>query len=411
MYRRVAVTGIGIVSPVGIGATQAFDSLMAGRSGVRRLSAEFAGQLAAPIAGEVDLPSPPHPVLAGRVALDRFAALALIAAHEALGQAGLVPSSAMLHGTGVYLGTGMGGAGTLEEGYRELFLRGKDRLKPLTLPSVMNNAATAQVSLAWSMTGPSLTFSCACASSAVALGEAFRAIRHGYADAILAGGSEALLTYGTLKAWESLRTLAIPDPADPATSCRPFARSRTGLVLGEGAAMLMLEEWERAHHRGATVLAELVGYGTTSDASHLTRPSVDGQWRAMSTALADARLAPDEIGYINAHGTATLAGDKVETDAIKQAFGAHARQVAVSSTKSMHGHLMGAAGAMELAVAVLSLVHQAIPPTAHLHDPDPECDLDYVALEGRTGVRLRCAMSNSFAFGGTNAVLVARAQD
>jgi 3-oxoacyl-[acyl-carrier-protein] synthase II len=206
-----------------------------------------------------------------------------------------------------------------------------------------------------------------------------------------------------------LRTLATERPGEPSASCRPFARDRSGLVLGEGAAMVVLEDLDRAQARGARVLAELVGYGTSSDASHLTRPCATGQSAAMARALRDAGIAPQEVDYINAHGTATVAGDKVETDAIKQVFGAYASRVPVSSTKSMHGHLMGAAGALEFAVALMAIRHQAVPPTAHLDLPDPDCDLDYVPLRGRSGVRTRVVMSNSFGFGGTNAVLVARA--
>jgi 3-oxoacyl-[acyl-carrier-protein] synthase II len=407
--RRVGVTGIGVVSPSGMTKDALFRNLMEGRSAVRRMRTEFADRLTLRVAAEVDLPERPHPATAGRVALDRFSAFALIAAYEALTDAGLAPDSEDLRDAGVYLGTGMGGAQTIEDGYRDLFVRGRDRVKPFTVLAAMNNAAAAQISLAYSLTGPSPTFSCACASSAVAVGEAFRAIRHGYVSTILAGGSEALLTYGTLNAWESLRTLATERPGEPSASCRPFARDRSGLVLGEGAAMVVLEDLDRAQARGARVLAELVGYGTSSDASHLTRPCATGQSAAMARALRDAGIAPQEVDYINAHGTATVAGDKVETDAIKQVFGAYASRVPVSSTKSMHGHLMGAAGALEFAVALMAIRHQAVPPTAHLDLPDPDCDLDYVPLRGRSGVRTRVVMSNSFGFGGTNAVLVARA--
>jgi 3-oxoacyl-[acyl-carrier-protein] synthase II len=405
---RVAVTGIGVVSPLGLTKDALFRNLMEGRSAIRRMRAEFTDKLSLRVAGEVDLPQDPHPATAGRVALDRFSAFALIAAYEALTDAGLAPSGADLREAGVYVGTGMGGAHTIEDGYRDLFVQGKDRVKPFTVLAAMNNAAAAQISLAYGLGGPSPTYSCACASSGVAIGEAFRAIRHGYASTLLAGGAEALLTYGTLKAWESLRTLAVERAADPTASCRPFARDRSGLVLGEGAAMVVLEDLDRARARGARILAELIGYGTTSDASHLTRPCAAGQSAAMAQALHDAGIAPQEVDYINAHGTATVAGDKVETDAIKQVFGAHAYRMPISSTKSMHGHLMGAAGALEFAVSLLAIQHQAVPPTAHLDLPDPECDLDYVPLRGRGEVPVKVVMSNSFGFGGTNAVLVAR---
>jgi 3-oxoacyl-[acyl-carrier-protein] synthase II len=253
-----------------------------------------------------------------------------------------------------------------------------------------------------------LTFSSACASSAHALGEALRAIRAGVADVIVAGGSEALLTPGTIRAWESMRTLATADQTHPSRSCKPFARDRTGLVLGEGAGALVLESEQSARSRGAHIYAELAGYGACADATHLSNPNPDGQARAMLMALRDAGLAPEDIGYINAHGTATQVGDVVETQSIKTAFGPFARNVAVSSTKSMHGHLMGAAGAVEMIASILALEYRAVPPTAHLQEPDPACDLDFVPNIARDGVALDAVMSNSFAFGGANAVLVAR---
>jgi 3-oxoacyl-[acyl-carrier-protein] synthase II len=233
----------------------------------------------------------------------------------------------------------------------------------------------------------------------------------GEVDIVLAGGSEAPLVSGVLRAWEAMRTLASEDPADPSASCRPFARTRTGLVLGEGAAFVVLEEWQHAVDRGASIHAELSGYGLTSDVAHITRPSVEGQARAMHAALLDAHLHADKVDYINAHGTATLQNDAVETAAIKAVFGERAYSIPVSSTKSMHGHLLGAAGALEFIIAVLSLMHGTAPPTMHLDSPDPVCDLDYVAGQARSGLKLRTVMTNSFAFGGTNAVLIAVSPD
>jgi len=256
--------------------------------------------------------------------------------------------------------------------------------------------------------GPNLTYSTACSSSAVAIGEAARRIAAGEVDAMLAGGSEAPLNRGTLVAWDALRTLADIDADDPAASCKPFARNRTGLVLGEGAAVVVLEARDHALARGARLHAELVGYGLCTDASHMTRPSVAGQAAAMRRAMSSANTPAEEIGYINAHGTATLANDAVETAAIKDVFGSRAFRIPVSSTKSMHGHLLGAAGALELVASVLALTRRVIPPTINLQVPDPECDLDYVPGTGRTGVELDAVMSNSFAFGGTNAVLICR---
>jgi 3-oxoacyl-[acyl-carrier-protein] synthase II len=272
----------------------------------------------------------------------------------------------------------------------------------------MNNAAASHISIKYHLQGPNITYSTACSSSAIAIGEAYRQIKHGYADVMLAGGAEAMLTLGAIKAWEALRTLASEDENDPGASCKPFSKNRNGLVLGEGAAILVLEDAERAIARGATIYAELAGYDCSSDSSHITKPDSHGQTRTILSALKDARLQPEDIGYINAHGTATLAGDIEETQAIKQVFGEHAHRIPVSSTKSMHGHLMGATGAVEFMASVLALKHQAIPPTINLQQPDPELDLDYVANCGRTGVAMDAVISNSFAFGGTNAVLIAR---
>jgi 3-oxoacyl-[acyl-carrier-protein] synthase II len=242
----------------------------------------------------------------------------------------------------------------------------------------------------------------------VAIGEAARRIAAGEADVMIAGGSEAPLNFGTLKAWDALKTLAAEDPDDPGASCKPFAKDRSGLVLGEGAAMLVLEAWDRAVARGAPIHAELAGYGLCTDAVHITRPSIEGQANAMQRALESAALAPGDIDYINAHGTGTQANDAVETAAIKRVFGEHARRIPVSSTKSMHAHLLGAAGALEFVAAILAMEREVLPPTMNLRKPDPQCDLDYVPLAARAVARPRAVMSNSFAFGGTNAVLVAR---
>jgi 3-oxoacyl-[acyl-carrier-protein] synthase II len=258
------------------------------------------------------------------------------------------------------------------------------------------------------LTGPNLTYSTACSSSAVAVGEAWLRLRAGVAPLALAGGAEAPLTLGTLKAWEALKTLATEDPSDPAASCKPFARDRNGLVLGEGAAVVVLEEWQHAQRRGAEIFGEIVGYGLVTDSAHLTRPSIDGQARALELALESARVAPAEVGYINAHGTGTAANDAVETAAIKRAFGAHAKKLPVSSTKSMHGHLLGAAGAVELVVTMLAMRTGTLPPTMNLRVPDPECDLDYVPNAAREARGEELALTSSFAFGGSNVVLACR---
>ena len=406
--RRVAITGLGVVSPVGVGTTPFFESLLSGRSGIRRLSAPFAGQLSIRIGAEVDFDPAVHFAKPRLAMLDRYSQLAIVAANEAIADAGMILDDELRDATGVFIGTSVGGTHTLEDGYDDLFRSGKDRLPPFTVLRAMNNAAAAHISIDHGLHGQSSTYSTACSSSAMAIGEAFRAIRHGYVRAAVAGGAESMLSYGTMRAWEALRTLASEDAADVGASCRPFSKDRTGLVLGEGAAMLMLEDMEQAVKRGAHILAEMAGYGVSSDATHMARPDKAGQVRAMRAALADARLSGDTIGYVNAHGTATPAGDVIETAAIKDVFGGHAEMLAVSSTKSMHGHLMGAAGAVEFVATVLAIRNGAIPPTANLREADPECDLDYVPNTARHGLKLRAAMSNSFAFGGCNAVLIAK---
>jgi 3-oxoacyl-[acyl-carrier-protein] synthase II len=306
----------------------------------------------------------------------------------------------------VYWGTGLGGATSIEEAYRELYA-GRGRVRPTSVVLGMNNAAAGQISIANGLRGPILNVSTACSSSAAAIGEAYRAIKHGCADAIVAGGSEALITRGNLRAWDAMQALAHADPSDPSRSCKPFSKNRTGIVLGEGAAAFVLEREDRASARGATIYAEVAGYGNTADASHISKPDPDGQVRAMRAALTDAGVAPHEIGYLNAHGTATAVGDVVETSAIRTMFGGHAESLPVSSTKALHGHLMGATGAIELLAALSVLERGVLPPTAHLEEPDPACDLDYVPNVAR-GAAVDVVMSNSFGFGGMNAVLVAR---
>ncbi len=409
MSRRVVITGLGIVSPTGQTPEQFFSNLMAGRSGIKPLQRSFSDQLAIKIAAPVDDFDPAaHFTKIQLTGIERFSQFALVAAAQAVQDANLVLNESEYSRSGVYMGSCMGGAGTLEDGYIEVFKRDNPRIKPLSVLLSMNNAAASHLSIKYHLQGPNITYSTACSSSAIALGEAYRQIKHGYADVMLAGGSEAMLTLGAMKAWEALRTVAQEDPVDPGASCKPFSKDRSGLVLGEGAAVFVLEDAERAVQRGATIYAELAGYDCSSDSSHITKPDSTGQTRTILNALKDAGLQPQDIGYINAHGTATLAGDIEETRALKLAFGTHAYAIPVSSTKSMHGHLMGATGAVEFMAAVLALQHQAIPPTINLHQPDPECDLDYVPNQGRASVPLEAVMSNSFAFGGTNAVLIAK---
>lgn len=404
--RRVAITGLGIVSPLGNTPDAFFAALMAGTSGIRRMQADFADRLDTRIAAQAEFDALQHFGKHKASSLDRVSQFALFAAGQALADAGLDLAQEDASRIGVYLGTGMGGAASVEEGYARLYRDQAERLKPFTVLMAMNNAAASAIALEYGLTGSNLTFSTACSSSGVAIGEAFHQVRHGYADVMLAGGAEALLTFGTIKAWEALRAMATEDENDPGATCKPFAANRNGLVLGEGAAILVLEDLERARARGATIHAEISGYGSGNDSAHITQPSPEGQARAMRAALQCSGLQPQEIGYINAHGTGTPLNDPAETEAVKLAFGEHAYSVPVSSTKSMHGHLMGATSAVELVACVKALEQQALPPTINLHQPDPKCDLDYIPNVGRSGVAVKHIMSNSFAFGGTAAVLI-----
>lgn len=409
MARRVVISGLGVVSPLGNDITTFFARLMAGQSGIKHLQLPFLDKLSTRIGAQItDFDASAHFSKMQLTGMERFSQFALVAAEQAVADAQLELTEAEQPRAGICMGSCMGGASTLEDGYTEVMQRDTPRVKPLSVLLSMNNAAASHISIKYGLQGPNVTYSTACSSSAIAIGEAYRQIKHGYCDVMLAGGSEAMLTLGAIKAWEALRTLASEDGHDAGASCKPFAKDRSGLVLGEGAAVLVLEDAERAVARGATIYAELVGYDCSSDASHITKPDANGQTRTIRRALQEAGLQASDIDYINAHGTATLAGDVQETLAIKQVFGAHAARLPVSSTKSMHGHLMGATGAVEFMVAVLALKHNAIPPTINLHHPDPECDLDYVPNQGRTGLDLNVVMSNSFAFGGSNAVLIAK---
>jgi beta-ketoacyl-acyl-carrier-protein synthase II len=404
--RRVAVSGIGVISPLGNDTAAFFDSLAAGRSGIGHIAGRFPERMTCRIGAAVAFDGAaifPAPKLR---MLDRASQFGLAAAMESVRDAGIDPKALDASRAGVFVGAGAGGAETTDDGYYTLYADNSDRVKPFSVLMAMNNAAAAWIGLEYGWTGPNLTYSTACSSSAVAIGEAARRIAHGEADVMIAGGAEAPLNFGTLKAWDALKTLASEDKEDPSASCKPFAKDRSGLVLGEGAAMLVLEDWEHLQRRGGRARGEIAGYGLSTDAAHITRPTVEGQSRALRLALQDAGLGPDDIDYINAHGTGTQANDAVETAAIKEILGARAYEVPVSSTKSMHGHLLGAAGAVELAATLMALERGLAPPTINLRVPDPECDLDYVPLQARALTRSRAALSSSFAFGGTNAVLV-----
>lgn len=402
---RVAVTGMGVVSPLGNTCREFFANLVAGKSAIRKLSPNFAPQLSVRIAAEVDFDSSFCAIKKELRTTDRATQFAQAAAAQAWQDAAPDIDDSRKKRAGVYWGTGMGGAHTLEDSYEQLFVQNVKRLHPLTIVMTMNNAAASGISIERSLQGPCLTYSVACSSSAIAIGEAFRLIKHGYADVMLAGGGESLLTYGNMMCWESIGTLADEDE-DPSMSCKPFDKARTGFVLGEGAAAIVLESLERATKRGARIYGEIVGYSCTAEAKHMTKPSIEAQAYAMEAAMLDACISPGQIDYINAHGTATKLNDVIETDAIKKAFGKRAYSIPISSTKSMHGHLMGAAGSVEFVASVMALQEGIIPPTATLCTPDPECDLDYVPVNARTGMQLQTVMSNSFAFGGSNAVLI-----
>ena len=407
--RRVAVTGMGVVSPLGGTTAELYHNASRGCSGIQRLQTPFAHRLQAPLAATVAFDGAAHFDPVRLRMLDRSSQFALVAARQAFADARCDWPAVDLSRVGSFVGTGMGGLTSNDEGYQTLYGERSDRIKPFTVLMGMHNASAAWIAIDFQLRGPSLTYSTACSSSAVAIGEAWWRIASGGLDLAIAGGCEAPLALGSLKAWEALHTLATMDANDPSASCKPFSKDRSGMVLGEGAAMLVLEPWDSALARGATLHGEVLGCGLTTDIGHITRPSVEGQAAAMRAALQSASLEPSEIDAINAHGTGTLANDAVETAAIKAVFGTRAPAIPISATKAMHGHLLGASGALEAVLSLLAMQHGVVLPTLHLQTPDPECDLDYVPNGVRTHVAARTMLSNSFAFGGTNAVLVLRA--
>ena len=410
--RRVAITGLGMVSPFGGDLADFFGRLLAAESAVGFLHTDdIPRPLNIPF---VSCPGFDAEAVLGRplaATMDRFAQLGTAAAFRARDDAGLSrsPTTESRDDWGVSWGTALGGTLAYEKGYKELWQKGRERISPLSVILGMNNAANAHISIQLALGGVSMSHTVACASSAIAIGEAFRRVRSGEAPIMLTGGSDAPQAYGVARAWEALRVLAGGDENSAATACRPFSAKRSGLVLGEGGAALVLEDWAHAVARGARIHGEMVGYGTTCDHSHLVRPEPAGQIRALRAALADAGLNAADIDYVNAHGTATAEGDPAEIAALREVFGELASALPVSATKSMHGHQLGAAGAVEAIVTVLALREQAIPPTAHLGELDAACGgVDHVRA-GRRGQPLRAALSNSFAFGGSNAVLAFRA--
>ena len=407
MERRVVVTGVGLVTALGVGTEETWNGLTEGKSGVVAITRFDTSEYSARIAAEVPDFDPLRWIDKKDVKkMDSFIHYAIAAADIAGKQAGLEVSPEMAERTGVFIGSGIGGFNIIEREHNNLLRGGPRKISPFFIPSSIINLAAGQVSIRMGAEGPNSAPCTACSSGTHAIGDAYRTISRGDADVMIAGGSEAAITGMGIGGFAAMRALSTRND-EPTRASRPFDKDRDGFVMGEGAGVLILEELELAKNRNAPILAELVGYGMSGDAYHITLPSPDGNggYRVMQNALNDAGLQPDEISYINAHGTSTPPNDRLETIAIKRLFGDYAKKVPVSSTKSMIGHLLGAAGAVEAGISVLALERQAIPPTINYETPDPDCDLDYVPNQGRQA-SLKYVLSNSFGFGGTNAALV-----
>ena len=398
---RIVITGLGTVSPVGLSTESYWTALKAGQSGFGSPTIFDAERLNTRVVAEVKGFVPDDHFDARQIGfLDRVSQFAVVAAREAITQSGLSFRDGLGERTAAIVGSGIGGQTTQDEAFKRIYGENAPRVHPLIIPRTMPNAPASQISMFFGIKGPTYAISTACASATHAIGQAFHLVRAGGAACAVAGGAEAQLTHGTVKAWEAMRILA-PD------TCRPFSRERKGMVLGEGAAILVLETLDHATARGADILGEIVGFGMSADAGDLTAPDPDGMVRAMAAALADAALSPDAVDYVNAHGTGTTANDATETAALHKTFDAHAARLAISSTKSMVGHALGAAGALEAVATAMALREGVIPPTMNYLGADSACDLDYVPNEARRRP-LQTALSNSFAFGGLNAVLALR---
>jgi nodulation protein E len=398
---RVVVTGCGVISPVGKDTASYWGALTEGRSGIGQPTMVAPELLLREVVAEVKDYVPTDYFEERQLSpLDRVSQFAIIAAREALARSGLEIGEALSERTAAIVGTGIGGAVTLDESYKRLYGDQATRVFPLTVPKLMPNAPASQVSMFLGLRGPAFGVVSACSSATHAIGLAYQMVRSGIADAAVTGGTEACITLGTLKSWEGLRVMATD-------TCRPFSKGRKGLVIGEGAAMVVLETLDSARARGAEIIAEIIGFGMSADARDLTNPDVGGMARAIKACLADAGLATEDVDYINAHGTGTAANDATETEALKATFGERAKAIPVSSTKSMVGHALGAAGALEFVATLLAIRDNVAPPTMNYLEPDPACDLDYVPGAARA-MKIDVAMSNSFAFGGLNAVLAAR---
>jgi nodulation protein E len=401
MTHRVVVTGWGVVSSIGQTAASYWKSLKDGVCGIAEATLIPADQLNQKVVAEVKNFDPrTHFDDRQAAMLDRVAQFAVVASREAVAHAGISFGDGLSEKTATIIGTGVGGQNTQDDNYKRLYGEGAKRLHPLTIPKLMVNAPASQVSMHCGLRGPAFAVASACASGTHAIGLAFQQVRSGAVPCAVTGGADACITFGTMKGWEAMRVTA-PD------TCRPFSRDRKGLVIGEGAAAVVLESLEHAQARGARILGEIIGFGMSSDAGDLTSPDEGGMVRAIEHALADACLAPSDVQYVNAHGTGTAANDEVETSALKRAFGRHSQQLVISSNKSMLGHALGAAGALELVATLMSMQEAIAPPTVNYLGPDPNCDLDCVPNAARP-MQMDTALSNSFAFGGLNAVLALR---
>ena len=412
MPRRVAVTGVGLVSSLGIGTDANWEALLAGRSGIRTITRFDASAYASRIAGEVPGFDPLQFLTKKDVRkMDVFIQYAMAASEFALQDAGLPTNGGLGVETGVFIASGIGGFSTIEREHKALLNGGPRKISPFFIPSAIINLAAGQVSIRFGAKGPNSATCTACSASAHAIGDAFEIIRRGDAEVMVAGGSEAAITPMGVGGFAAMRALSTRND-DPRRACRPFDRDRDGFIMGEGAGVLILEELDRARARGARIYCELVGYGMSADAHHMTAPCEDGAGavRVMRNAIRSAGVEPSAVHYVNAHGTSTPHNDRIETLAIKTCFGGHAFSLAISSTKSMTGHLLGAAGGLEAGITALAVRHQIAPPTINLEHPDPDCDLDYVPNAHRA-LPIDHALSNSFGFGGTNASLLFRRYD
>jgi len=390
------------MNPLGHDVAQTFEAMREGRCGIGKLDIRDVDRLAVKIGAQVQSYDEHAHFNRQQISLyDRFTQFTLLAARQAIIQSGLTFAGQLADRSGVVLGTSGGGLNTQDENYRAVYEEGKNRVHPLIVPKLMNNAAASHVSMEWNLRGPSFTVATACASSNHAMGQAFNMIRFGLSDVMVTGGSESMLCFGGVKAWEGLRVMS-------KDACRPFSATRNGMVQGEGAGVFVFEALDHATARGADILAEVAGFAMTSDASDIVTPSKQGAARAIEGALRDARLATDSVGYINAHGTGTAANDKTECAAVADVFGAHADKLMISSTKSMHGHLIGGTGAVELLACLMALRDGVIAPTIGYEEFDPECALDVVPNEAREA-KVDVVLSNAFAFGGLNAVLALKA--